>query len=274
MKNMSALLLFFMMSNVSKIYTLNPMISVMMPADRHILSLSMIESAQTYENLGRKKKAESYFRTAVEVYPVGDIAHMTADKYNYILDDKKTYEKFIVSGDLALEKKQYKLALASYLMAQEIETSPELFQKLADTYALNNQNENAQFYQDLANGIDPSSQMMLSDDQIRENRMSNTNIESSNPQPNLANENQMMNNEQIQENRTSNTNVKSSNPQPNRVNGSESFNQMILSDEQIQQNRMSNTNMESSNLQPISKQGIDTNEIRGIMNTDYENQKN
>ena len=147
---MKKYLLLVMISLSTVAYTqANKIVTTMSPTDRHNLFLSTTEVADAYNSLGRTKKANSFYRSAISIYPIGDQAHQLANRFNMPLDDETTYTNFVVFGDTKFENQQYRIALYSYLMADELDNSPVLYQKIASTYeALENPAE-AAFYQEL-----------------------------------------------------------------------------------------------------------------------------
>ena len=147
---MKKYLLLVMVSLSTVSYTqVNRIVTMMTPTDRHNLFLSTKEVADAYNSLGRTAKANSFYRSAISIYPIGDQAHQLANRFNMPLDDEKTYTNFVVFGDTKFENQQYKVALYSYLMADELDNSPVLYQKIATTYEALGYSENAAFYQEL-----------------------------------------------------------------------------------------------------------------------------
>ena len=152
---MKKYLLLVMVSLSTVSYTqVNRIVTMMTPTDRHNLFLSTKEVADAYNSLGRTKKANSFYRSAISIYPIGDQAHQLANRFNMPLDDEKTYTNFVVFGDTKFENQQYKVALYSYLMADELDNSPVLYQKIATTYEALGYSENAAFYQELGKKAD------------------------------------------------------------------------------------------------------------------------
>ena len=152
---MKKYLLLVMISLSTVAYTqANKIVTTMSPTDRHNLFLSTTEVADAYNSLGRTAKANSFYRSAISIYPIGDQAHQLANKFNMPLDDEKTYTNFVVFGDTKFENQQYKVALYSYLMADELDNSPVLYQKIATTYEALGYSENAAFYQELGKKAD------------------------------------------------------------------------------------------------------------------------
>ena len=147
---MKKYLLLVMMALSTVAYTqANKIVTTMSPTDRHNLFLSTTEVADAYKSLGRTTKANSFYRSAISIYPIGDQAHQLANQFNMPLDDEITYTNFVLFGDTNFQNQQYKVALYSYLMADELDNSPVLYQKIATTYeALENPAE-AAFYQEL-----------------------------------------------------------------------------------------------------------------------------
>jgi len=124
-------------------------IEKLFPSDRKSLAISMIGTAEAYELNGRMKKAKEYYKTALSIYPIGDKAHILAEKLGILLDDETTFSNFISSGDEASKKNQYQKALINYLMAKEIQEPVFIYKKLLDTYTELNDSENAKYYQKL-----------------------------------------------------------------------------------------------------------------------------
>jgi len=127
----------------------NKIITTMSPTDRHNLFLSTKEVADAYNSLGRTKKANSFYRLAIAIYPIGDKSHQLANQFEIPLDDEETYTNFVLYGDTNFQNQQYKTALYSYLMADELDNSPVLYQKIANTYEALENPEDAAFYQEL-----------------------------------------------------------------------------------------------------------------------------
>ncbi|SFB78115.1 hypothetical protein SAMN02745150_00761 [Brevinema andersonii] len=138
---------------------LNPTISLMSPMDRHSLFVAMVESADAYQAAKHTKKAKEFYRAALEVYPIGDQAHVVAQKLGIDLDDEETFQQFLSTGDDAFKNKKYNTALAMYLMALELNQPLDLYKKIYQTYYALGDTERANFYQsilsnDMKNDID------------------------------------------------------------------------------------------------------------------------
>lgn len=132
----------------------NKIVTTMSPTDRHNLFLSTKEVADAYKSLGRIKKANSFYRSAIFIYPIGDQAHQLANQFEIPLDDEETYTNFVLFGDTNFTNQEYKIALYSYLMADELDNSPVLYQKIATSYEALGYSENAAFYQELGKNAD------------------------------------------------------------------------------------------------------------------------
>ena len=128
----------------------NKIVIRMSPTDRHNLFLSTKEVADAYSSLGRTQKANSFYRSAVSIYPIGDEAHQLANQFGISLYDEETYTNFVVFGNTNFENQQYQIALYSYLMADELDNTLELYQKIAATYEALGNSEDAAFYQELS----------------------------------------------------------------------------------------------------------------------------
>ncbi len=124
-------------------------ISTMLPAERENLFISVVEVADAYQEIGKVSKANSFYRSAVDIYPVGDLAHRVASKQGITLDDEVTYTNFVLDGTTAFNAGNYDVAVASYLMANELDNSPELYQKIAEAYAMLGDRVKADHYNDL-----------------------------------------------------------------------------------------------------------------------------
>ncbi|MDK2817867.1 MAG: hypothetical protein KFW21_00265 [Spirochaetota bacterium] len=143
------LFVIILISNVT--YTrVNNIVEMMSPTDRYNLFLSTKEVADAYKNQGRIQKADSFYRLAVDIYPIGDETHQLANELNISLNDEQTYTNFIELGDKNLQNKQYRKAQINYFMANKLSSSSELYVKIANTYeGLGNTTE-AIYYQGLS----------------------------------------------------------------------------------------------------------------------------
>ncbi|MGL4677644.1 MAG: hypothetical protein ACRCWI_08295 [Brevinema sp.] len=121
--------------------------------DRQYFFTSVKEVADAYKKNGRKAKADSFYRSALDIYPIGDMAHQLASQLGVKLDDDKTYSNFIMMGDQELQNKRYKQALSHYLMANELWNSMELYQQIAQVYTALNNRDQSSYYENLAQGL-------------------------------------------------------------------------------------------------------------------------
>ncbi len=124
-------------------------VSTMLPAEREHLFISTVEVADAYQEVGKTSKANSFYRSAVSIYPVGDLAHRVAVKQGMTLDDDVTYSNFIQKGTEAFNAGKYNVSVANFLMANELDNSPELYQKIAEAYAMLGDRVKADHYNDL-----------------------------------------------------------------------------------------------------------------------------
>ncbi len=124
-------------------------VATMLPAERENLFISTVEVADAYQEVGKTSKANSFYRSAVSIYPVGDLAHRVAVKQGMTLDDDVTYSNFVQEGTKAFNAGKYDVSVASFLMANELDNSPELYQKIAEAYAMLGDRVKADHYNDL-----------------------------------------------------------------------------------------------------------------------------
>ncbi|MGL4388962.1 MAG: hypothetical protein ACRCTJ_06185 [Brevinema sp.] len=143
------LLLFSSMAH-TKIYQ---DIHLMLPMERSVLAQSMEEVAKVYEEIGNKAKADQYYKVALEVYPLGDRAHVLAEKLNTKLDDEKTFDYYEQEGLRFSNKKNHKAALLAFMMALQIKATFPLYQNLADTYRALKDEHSAATFESLSKGI-------------------------------------------------------------------------------------------------------------------------
>lgn len=146
MKNLFLLSLVLGLSSVLSA-RLNHTISLMSPMDRYSLFVSMVESADAYQATKHTKKAQEFYRAALEVYPIGDQAHAVAQKLGITLDDEETFQQFLSAGDNAFKDQQYDTALSMYLMALELNQPLDLYKKIYQAYYALGDMESANFYQ-------------------------------------------------------------------------------------------------------------------------------
>ncbi len=147
--------------NVSLHAQLHTGILDMSPRDRKFLAQSMKETADIYQELNRTQKANEYYTVSLKVYPIGDSAHQLANQLGILLDDEQTYSNFIAEADKTYEYAAYDRALSLYFMANELEAPLDLYKKIADTYTMLEDSENASYYNTLAKGDNPADGMIL-----------------------------------------------------------------------------------------------------------------
>lgn len=143
-------LLFVFLMNVVNIYA-KPVddILLMSPVSKKALSMAVKEVADNYSSMGKTKKANAFYRSMLNIYPIGDIAHQIANQINMPLNDEQTFSNFMSMGDQEFTKEHYKHAVAYYLMANELENSEKLYEKITVTYRNMGNIEKADYYQGL-----------------------------------------------------------------------------------------------------------------------------
>ncbi|MGL5955793.1 MAG: hypothetical protein ACRC0X_04210 [Brevinema sp.] len=129
-------------------------------ADRQYFFTSVKEVADAYKENSRQEKANSFYRSAIDIYPIGDMAHQLANQLGITLDDDKTYSNFVLMGDKAVENQQYQYALSHYLMANELWNSTDVYRKIAEVYEALNDMDKSVYYEDLAQGLSEKEEEM------------------------------------------------------------------------------------------------------------------
>ncbi|MGL4394816.1 MAG: hypothetical protein ACRCS8_06300 [Brevinema sp.] len=129
-------------------------IELMLPMERSVLAQSMEEVAKVYEELGNKRKADQFYKVALEVFPVGDRAHLLAEKLNADLNDEDTFARYEDEGIMFFENGDNRAALQSFMMALQIKATLPLYEHLAKVHrALGNEQSATTFEQLAAEGI-------------------------------------------------------------------------------------------------------------------------
>ncbi|MGL4561434.1 MAG: hypothetical protein ACRCVW_01640 [Brevinema sp.] len=149
-KLLLGMLVLFSSVSYTKIYQ---DIESMLPIERSVLAQSMQEVAQLYDELGNSAKARQFYAVALQIYPIGDNAHIIAGKLNKPLDDEQTFNYFEQEGIRLFENNQYYQSLQSFMMALQIKATLPLYQSIADVHRALGNEKKALSYEQLSKGI-------------------------------------------------------------------------------------------------------------------------